>query len=49
MNAFSAWRDRIAHDFSDAGVAYSVAVVGDETTDHLIRRITAPRGISATA
>jgi len=49
MNAFSAWRDRSAHDFSDAGVAYSVAVVGDETTDHVIRRITAPRGISATA
>jgi hypothetical protein len=47
--AYSGWRDRIAHDFSEAGVAYSTAVVGDETPDHLIRRITAPRGMSATA
>jgi len=29
--------------------AYSTAVVGEETPDHLIRRITAPRGMSATA
>src|SRR5688572_17229199 len=49
MAAFSAWRDRIAHDFADAGVTYATAVVGEETTDHLIRRITAPRGMSATA
>jgi uncharacterized protein (DUF58 family) len=47
--AYSAWRDRIAHDFSEAGVAYSTAVVGEEMPDHLIRRITAPRGMSATA
>jgi uncharacterized protein (DUF58 family) len=47
--AYSAWRDRIAHDFSEAGVAYSTAVVGGETPDHLIRRITVPRGMSATA
>ena len=47
--AYSAWRDRTAHDFSEAGVAYSTAVVGEETPDHLIRRITAPRGMSATA
>jgi uncharacterized protein (DUF58 family) len=47
--AYSAWRERTAHDFSEAGVAYSTAVVGDETPDHLIRRITAPRGMSATA
>jgi len=47
--AYAAWRDRIAHDFSDAGVAYATAIVGDETPDHLIRRITAPRGMSATA
>jgi hypothetical protein len=46
--AYSAWRDRIAHEFSDAGVAYSTAVVGDETPDHLIRRVTAPRGMSVT-
>jgi hypothetical protein len=49
IGAYSAWRDRIAHDFSEAGVAYSTAVVGEETPDHLIRRITAPRGMSATA
>jgi uncharacterized protein (DUF58 family) len=47
--AYSAWRERTAHDFSEAGVAYSTAVVGEETPDHLIRRITAPRGMSATA
>jgi uncharacterized protein (DUF58 family) len=47
--AYSVWRERIAHDFSEAGVAYSAAVVGEETPDHLIRRITAPRGMSATA
>jgi hypothetical protein len=47
--AYSGWRDRIAHDFSEAGVAYSAAIVGEETPDHLIRRITAPRGMSATA
>jgi uncharacterized protein (DUF58 family) len=47
--AYAAWRDRIAHDFSDSGVAYATAIVGDETADHLIRRITAPRGMVATA
>ena len=47
--AYAAWRDRIAHDFSDSGVAYATAIVGDETPDHLIRRITAPRGMVATA
>jgi uncharacterized protein (DUF58 family) len=49
MAAYGAWRDRIAHDFTEAGVAYATAMVGDETPDHLIRRITAPRGMSATA
>ena len=47
--AFSQWRDRIAHDWSDAAIAYTSAVVGEESPDHLIRRITAPRGIAATA
>jgi uncharacterized protein (DUF58 family) len=47
--AYAAWRDRIAHEFMEAGVAYSTAVVGEETPDHLIRRIAAPRGMSATA
>jgi uncharacterized protein (DUF58 family) len=48
-DAFSAWRDSISHDWSDAGVAYSMTVVGQESPDHLIRRITAPRGVAATA
>lgn len=47
--AYAAWRDRIAHDFTEAGVAYSTAIVGEETPDHLIRRIAAPRGVAATA
>jgi uncharacterized protein (DUF58 family) len=47
--AYSAWRDQIAHEFSDAGVAYTTAIVGEETPDHLVRRITAPRGVAATA
>ena len=47
--AFSAWRDRISHDWSDAGVSYSVAIVGEESPDHVIRRIVAPRGVAATA
>jgi uncharacterized protein (DUF58 family) len=49
MAAYSAWRDHIAHDFTEVGVAYSMAIVGEETPDHLIRRITAPRGVAATA
>ena len=47
--SYAAWRDRIAHDFTEAGVAYAVAVEGEEAPDHLIRRITAPRGVAATA
>lgn len=47
--AFSKWRDTIAHDWSDAGISYTIAVVGAEAPDHLIRRITAPRGVAATA
>jgi uncharacterized protein (DUF58 family) len=47
--AYAAWREQIAHEFSDAGVAYTQAIVGEETTDHLIRRITAPRGVAAIA
>jgi uncharacterized protein (DUF58 family) len=45
--AYAAWRDRIAHDFADAGIGYATAIVGEETPDHLIRRITAPRGVAA--
>ena len=47
--SYAAWRDRVAHDFTEAGVGYFVAIVGDETPDHLIRRISAPRGVAATA
>jgi uncharacterized protein (DUF58 family) len=49
ITAYGAWRDRIAHDFTEAGVAYATAIVGEETPEHLIRRITAPRGVAATA
>jgi uncharacterized protein (DUF58 family) len=47
--AYAAWRDRIAHEFTEAGIAYATAIVGEETPDHLIRRITVPRGVAATA
>ncbi len=46
---FSRWRENIAHDWSDAGVSYTTAIVGAETPDHLIRRIAAPRGVAASA
>jgi hypothetical protein len=49
VKAYSQWREQTAHDWSEAGVSYSVAIVGDEAPDHLIRRVTAPRGIAATA
>ena len=49
MRAFSDWRERIAQDFGDAGVAYTVAIVDDEAPEHLIRRITAPRGMAVTS
>ena len=44
---YGAWREHIAHDWSDAGVSYTVAVVGNEAPDHVIRRVVAPRGIAA--
>ena len=44
ISAYAAWREGIAHELSDAGIAYTAAVVGDEAPDHLVRRITAPRG-----
>jgi hypothetical protein len=49
VKAYASWRDTIAHDWSDAGVSYSMAVVGSEALDHLIRRIAAPRGVAASA
>jgi uncharacterized protein (DUF58 family) len=47
--AYAAWRDGVAHEFSDAGVGYTMVIVGAEAPDHLIRRLTAPRGASAIA
>ncbi|HZK77943.1 MAG TPA: hypothetical protein VFC35_03475, partial [Gemmatimonadaceae bacterium] len=47
--AYESWRESIAHDWSDAGVSYTMAVVGEEAPDHLIRRIAAPRGVAASA
>jgi uncharacterized protein (DUF58 family) len=47
--AYAAWRDQTAHEYADAGVAYTTAIVGEETPDHLVRRITAPRGVAAIA
>jgi uncharacterized protein (DUF58 family) len=43
LEAFGAWRERIGRGFSDAGVGYTTAIVGEETAEHLIRRVTAPR------
>ena len=43
VEAFTAWRETIAHDWTDAGISYTMAVPGDETTEHLIRRIAAVR------
>lgn len=49
LSAFAAWRDGIAHAWSDAGVSYAVGVAGAENPDHFIRRVTAPRGMAASA
>jgi uncharacterized protein (DUF58 family) len=49
VKAYASWRESIAHDWSDAGVSYTVAITGEEAPDHLIRRITAPRGVAASA
>jgi uncharacterized protein (DUF58 family) len=48
LDAFREWRENVAHELAEVGVAYFAVVVGDEATDHLIRRITAPRGVGAT-
>jgi len=47
VTAFGAWRERMSHDWSDAGISYNIAVTGDEAPDHLIRRVTAARGVAA--
>jgi uncharacterized protein (DUF58 family) len=44
LEAFSTWRDELAHEWSDAGISYTMAVSGEETPDHLIRRIATVRG-----
>ncbi len=49
LTAFSAWRDGIAHDWSDAGVSYTLALAGAEEPASFIRRVTAPRGMAASA
>jgi len=49
VEAFARWRDELAHDWSDAGVAYTMAVTGEESTDHLIRRIASVRSGAAIA
>jgi len=49
VSAFSTWREELAHEWSDAGISYTMAVPGDETTDHLIRRITSVRAGAAIA
>lgn len=43
VEKFAIWRDEIAHEWSDAGISYMLAVTGAETVDHLIRRIAAIR------
>ena len=49
LAAYSAWRDRTAHEWSEAGVSYSTVIVGQEAPEQVVRRVTAPRGIAATA
>jgi uncharacterized protein (DUF58 family) len=49
VEAFARWRDELAHDWSDAGIAYTMAVTGEEGADHLIRRIAAIRNGAAIA
>ncbi|HVF38680.1 MAG TPA: DUF58 domain-containing protein [Gemmatimonadaceae bacterium] len=44
--AFSSWREQLSHDWSDAGVAFNIAIAGAETAEHVIRRITSPRGVA---
>lgn len=44
---FAEWRENLARDLASAGVFYSIAVAGDEPVEHLVRRIAAPRSLSA--
>jgi uncharacterized protein (DUF58 family) len=49
IETFARWRDKLAHDWSDAGIAYTMVVTGEETTDHVIRRVAAIRTGAAIA
>jgi uncharacterized protein (DUF58 family) len=49
LETFAAWREGLAHDWSDAGISYTLGVAGDETPDHLIRRVAAIRSGSGSA
>jgi hypothetical protein len=49
LTDYAAWRERIAHEITDAGIGYATAVVGEEAPEHLIRRLTAPRAATPTA
>jgi uncharacterized protein (DUF58 family) len=44
LEAFARWRADIGHDWSDSGIDYTTVVTGDESVDHVIRRVTAIRG-----
>jgi uncharacterized protein (DUF58 family) len=43
LEAFAAWRDELAREWSDAGISLTIAIPGEETADHLIRRIATMR------
>jgi uncharacterized protein (DUF58 family) len=49
LETFAIWREDLAHDWSDAGISYTMAVTGEETADHLIRRVAASRSGALTA
>ncbi|HEY3257763.1 MAG TPA: DUF58 domain-containing protein [Gemmatimonadaceae bacterium] len=49
VEAFASWREDLAHDWSDAGISYTMAVTGEEAADHLIRRVAASRSGAAIA
>ncbi|HEY8165847.1 MAG TPA: DUF58 domain-containing protein [Gemmatimonadaceae bacterium] len=44
IDAFAQWRDEVGHEWSDSGINYTTAVTGEESVDHIIRRVTAVRG-----
>jgi uncharacterized protein (DUF58 family) len=44
LEAFARWRENIGHEWSDSGIDYTTVVTGDESVDHVIRRVTTIRG-----